>query len=471
MVSISAAVLSLNSSANELPPQLAAKIDAIFAQYGQDSPGCTVGVSIRDQTLLRAYGLADLERNVKLTPDSIVESGSVAKQFTAAAILLLARDKKLSLDDPVRKYIPELPDYTTPLTIRHALHHTAGLRDWGGLVAMEGWPRGERNFTNAHAVALLSRQKSLNFMPGTNWSYSNSGYILAAEIVARVSGMTFAQFSEERLFKPMGLTHTRWRDDHTQLVKNRALAYAPVRSSSQSSASAVRYRLDMPNESVVGAGGLLTTVADLTKWMQSMGTPGFFDATFLEEMHKRATFAGSNEVSYSLGLEHNALRETPEIHHGGATAGYRTHASVFPAHGLAVAVLCNAANAAPGTLLQRVVSAALEGKIKNFAPRTATHMWTAEERSAFVGLYKEPKGTGARRLLLDRRDSAVLRVENGPTLLAQSPTTALLPEGTRIELTNRGIKTTAPRGATLDWERTAAWAPNPTELKAYGGDI
>src|SRR5262249_52798644 len=156
----------------------------------------------------KGYGMADLERDVKITPDTIFEAGSVSKQFTAAAVLLLARDGKLSLDDPVRKYIPELPDYGVPLTIRHMLNHTSGLRDWGGIAGIAGWPRTSRVYTHAHVLDIVSRQRSLNFVPGTRWSYSNTGYNLSAILVSRVSGMSFADFTRRRIFEPLGMTST-----------------------------------------------------------------------------------------------------------------------------------------------------------------------------------------------------------------------------------------------------------------------
>ncbi len=173
----------------------------------------------------KAYGMADLEHDAPNRADTIFEAGSVSKQFTAAAVLLLAQDGKLSLDDPVRKYVPELPDYGAPLTIRHMLHHTSGLRDWGEVASIAGWPRTSRVYTHAHVIDILCRQKALNFPSGAQYSYSNSGYNLAAIIVSRVSGKTFAEFSNERIFAPLGMTKTSWRDDYTRVVKGRAIAY------------------------------------------------------------------------------------------------------------------------------------------------------------------------------------------------------------------------------------------------------
>src|SRR5688572_30059862 len=197
----------------------AAAVDAVFARWTAASPGCAVGVSIGGRSVLeRAYGMADLEREAANKADTIFEAGSVSKQFTAAAVLLLARDGKLSLDDPVRTYVPELPAYAEgPITIRHMLTHTSGLRDWGEVAAIAGWPRGRRAHTHAHVLDIASRQTALNFAPGTNWSYSNTGYNLSAIIVARVSGQSFADFSRDRIFMPLGMTRTSWRDDYTRI--------------------------------------------------------------------------------------------------------------------------------------------------------------------------------------------------------------------------------------------------------------
>ena len=223
------------------------KVDAVFSRWTGETPGCAIGVSRAGRpAVMKAYGMADLEHDVPNKPDTIFEAGSVSKQFTAAAVLLLAREGKLSLDDPARKYVPELPDYGAPLTVRQMLQHTSGLRDWGELASIAGWPRGSRTHSHAHVLDIVSRQKALNFPSGTEWSYSNTGYNLAAVIVGRVSGKSFAEFSQERIFAPLGMTRTSWRDDYTRIVKGRAIAY---------SASGNGFRISMPYENVHGNGG------------------------------------------------------------------------------------------------------------------------------------------------------------------------------------------------------------------------
>ena len=216
----------LDGRPGRAPADRAGRVDAVFAKYNPATPGCAVGVAEHGKpALTKGYGSADLEHDVRITPDTIFEAGSVSKQFTAASILLLARDGRLSIDDPARKYIPELPDYGKPLTIRHMLNHTSGLRDWGSVAAIGGWPRGTRVHTHANVLEIVSRQESLNFPPGTRWSYTNTGFNLAAIIVERVSGKSFQDFTHERLFAPLGMTQTSWRDDYTRIVKGRAIAY------------------------------------------------------------------------------------------------------------------------------------------------------------------------------------------------------------------------------------------------------
>src|SRR5688572_25973184 len=231
----------------------AARVDSLFERWNtKTTPGCAVGVSRDGRSILeRAYGMADLEHDVAATPATIYEAGSVSKQFTAAAVVLLAQDGKLSLYDDVRKHIPEVPSYGTPITIRHLLTHTSGLRDWGSVAAIAGMPRGSRAYTHAHVLDIVSRQKALNYPPGAAYSYTNTGYNLLVMIVDRVSGMPFAEFTRTRLFEPIGMRRTQWRDDYTRIVKDRAIAYEARFDGGLS--------MDMPFENVHGNGGLLTT--------------------------------------------------------------------------------------------------------------------------------------------------------------------------------------------------------------------
>src|SRR3954452_1814946 len=333
-VAIAGSVVWTQAVAQRAPSD---SVDAVFARWNTSSPGCAVGVGVDGKSVLeRAYGMADLEHDVRNVPGTIFEAGSVSKQFTAAAVLLLARDGKLSIDDPVRKYIPELPDYGVPLTIRHILTHTSGLRDWGEVAGIAGWPRGTRAHTHAHVVDIVSRQKALNFTPGTNWSYSNTGYNLAAIMAARVSGQSFADFSRERSFAPLGMTHTSWRDDYARIVKGRAIAYESASDG---------YHEDMPFENVHGNGGLLTTVGDLLRWNENFATPTVGDEAFVTEEQTVGHFTDGRAHDYAFGLYVRPYRGVPEVGHSGSTAGYRAYLARYPKQHLSVAVLCNAGTA------------------------------------------------------------------------------------------------------------------------------
>src|SRR5687767_5115081 len=361
LASAAAASFGFRQAATEAPS--VAAVDAIFARWNAGTPGCAVGVGVKGKPVLeRAYGLADLEREVENAPDTIFEAGSVSKQFTAAAVLLLARDGKLAIDDPVRKYVPELPDYGVPLTIRHMLTHTSGLRDWGSVAGIGGWPRTTRVHTHGHVLDILSRQKALNIAPGTNWSYSNSGYNLSAIIVSRVSGQSFADFSRDRIFKPLGMTRTSWRDDFKRIVPHRALAY---------DRGADGYQEDMPFENVHGNGGLLTTVGDLLKWNENFVTPVVGDAAFVAQQQTTARLSDGRDQVYAFGLYVRPYRGVREVAHSGSTAGYQAYLTRFPDQHVSVAVLCNAADAAPTQYARAVAELYLGTALEPPAPAAA----------------------------------------------------------------------------------------------------
>lgn len=438
------------------------KVDAIFARWTATTPGCTVGVATGGKTVLtKAYGMADLERNVPNKADSIFEAGSVSKQFTAAAVMLLARDGKLSIDDPVRKYIPELPDYKTPLTIRHMLNHTSGLRDWGNVAAIEGWPRGSRVHTHAHVLEIAGRQKALNFAPGTRWSYSNSGYNLAAILVARVSGMSFAEFTRKRIFEPLGMTRTSWRDDHTRVVKDRAIAYSPAPGGFGG------FRTDMAFENVHGNGGLLTTVGDLLMWNENFEKHVVGDAAFAAEQQQPGRFNDKRAHGYAMGLFLETYKGLSEVSHGGATAGYRAFLARYPAQKVSVAVLCNAGNANPAQHAHSVADLYLAGHLKPPSPPVSTHTLTAKEIEAVEGLYRN-KTTGVPGRIVREKDG--VRVERGPLLAAQSGTRMSTANGQSWEFDGRGtVKVTDEYGTVDVWERVPPAKPTVAQLRQLAG--
>jgi len=317
----------------QLGADTARAIDAIFERYHPEAPGCELAISRNGQVIYsKAWGMADLEHAVRMTTTSISEAGSVSKQFTAAAILLLEQQGKLSLDDDVRKYIPELPDYGKPILLRYMMHHSSGLRDWGSIAVIAGWPRTTKTYNNRDALDIIIHQQHLNFAPNAEFGYSNSNYNLFAIIVERVSGMSLAAFTREYIFSPAGMTHTSWRDDHKRVVPDRAIAYDLTRNI---------YETNMPNEDVYGNGGLLTTAEDLLKWNAwylggHLGNPSLLGKQLAVD-----PFSNGRPNEYGAGLFLSQRYGGQRIEHNGATASYRADLEAFPASGLSIAWLSN----------------------------------------------------------------------------------------------------------------------------------
>jgi CubicO group peptidase (beta-lactamase class C family) len=399
------------------PTVPAERLDRVFARYaGRATPGCAVGVGQAGQPVTaRAYGMADLEHDVPLTPESIFEAGSVTKQVTAAAVVLLAVDGKLSLDDDVRKHVPELPDYGTPITIRHLLNHTSGLRDWGSVADLAGWPRTTRVYDNDIALDIAARQRALNYRPGALYSYTNSGYNLLAVIVGRVSGMPLARFSQLRLFEPLGMTRTSWRDDFARVVPGRAIAYQPARDTALARGA---FRLDMPFENAYGNGGLLTTVGDLLRWTDNLETGTLGGPRFLAEMHRQGRLTDGREITYASGLVVDRYRGLREVSHSGATAGYRAWLGRYPDEKVTVAVLCNHAAANATALAHEAADLYLPpAAAVAAAPMPPGVAVTAEALQARAGAYRDALTGEVIRLVVAE---GTLRSEGAGPLVARS---------------------------------------------------
>ena len=309
-------------------------IETLFARYHPDAPGCELAISRNGQLLYsKAWGMADLEHHTPLTTTAPTEAGSVSKQFTAAAILLLQQQGKLSLDDDIRKYIPELPDYGKLIRLRYLMHHTSGIRDWGSIAAIAGWPRTTKTYSNADALDIITRQQALNNTPNDQFIYSNSNYNLLAIIVQRVSGMSLADFTRKYIFLPAGMTHTSWRDDHKRVVPDRAIAYALRKDSS--------YETNMPNEDAYGNGGLLTTAEDLLKWNNFYQNKNPGGPDFLKQQLSTDSLNDGKPNNYGAGLFIGHEFGQPFIFHIGATASYRAYLATFPDSHWSIAWLSN----------------------------------------------------------------------------------------------------------------------------------
>jgi CubicO group peptidase (beta-lactamase class C family) len=321
--------------------------------------------------------MADLEHNVPITPASIFEAGSVSKQFTAGAILLLVQQGKIALDDPVRKYLPEVPDYNPPITIRQMINHTSGLRDWGSVESIAGWPRTTRVYTHANVLEIVSRQRALNYPPGAEYSYSNTGFNLAAILVGRVSGQPFPQFTRDAIFNPLDMSSTQWRDDFQRIVPNRAIAYTK---------DSKGVRMLMPFENIYGNGGLLTTVGDLLRWNQNFTDHKVGGTSFTAQQETQGRLNDGRTIAYAAGLMVLNWRGLREVSHSGSTAGYRAWLGRYPEQKLSVAVLCNVASA-NATQLGHEVADIYLGSTVSRQVRSAVHLDPAVLESK-AGLYR-----------------------------------------------------------------------------------
>ncbi len=335
------------------PAEIRANLDRIFASHNQAGrPGCAVGVSAEgSDPVTAAYGMADLEQGIANTPETVFEAGSVTKQFTAAAVLLLVQQGRISLDDDIRRYFPEMPDYGAPIRVSDLLYHTSGLRDWGEIAAIAGWPRGTRVHTHAHVLDILSHQRARNYPPGTAWSYTNSGYNLAAMLVERVTGKGLNEFTRAEFFAPLGMNATQWRDDFRRIVPHRAIAY---------STGPHGLEMDMPFENIYGNGGLLTTVGDLLKWNGNQDDGKVGGRALLQAQQKPATLRDGTRINYAAGLFIETWNGQRELSHSGATAGYRAWLGRLPERHVSVAVLCNDASADTAHLGHAVMSLVVE---------------------------------------------------------------------------------------------------------------
>ncbi|HKT07881.1 MAG TPA: serine hydrolase domain-containing protein, partial [Gemmatimonadaceae bacterium] len=284
------------SHASALNPAQRRAIDAVFQPYDKPNvPGCALGV-FRDGHIAygRGYGWADLERRVPITTATLFDIGSTSKQFAAASIALLAEEHKLSFDDEVRKYIPELPDYGAPLTIDNMMRHTSGLRDYAGLLALAGHSL-EEVTTDSQALDLIVHQRHLNFPSGTRFSYSNTGYFLLSVIVERLTGTSLADFARTHIFLPLGMTHTVYRNHFAMLIPNRALGYAPAPNDSG-------FRISMSNWEQTGDGSVQLSVDDALKWDENFYHPRVGGETMVDELEQRGTLTNGDSIGYGRGL-------------------------------------------------------------------------------------------------------------------------------------------------------------------------
>jgi CubicO group peptidase (beta-lactamase class C family) len=385
-----------------LSPEMAAKVDKVFEMWNRkDSPGCAVGVYKDGQIVYEhGYGMANLNDDVPITPETVFHVASMSKQFTAASILLLAQQGKLSLDDDVHKYIPELPDFGEHITLRQMMHHTSGLRDQWSLLGLAGWRYSQDLITDDDVMSILVHQKALNFKPGEKYMYSNTGFTLLAIVVKRVSGMSFREFTTKNLFEPLGMKHTHFRDDHEEVIKHDALGY-------EQDGPDKPFRMNLTNFDTAGATSLHTTVEDLQLWDENFYHPNVGGPALIEQMLRPGKLNSGKDQDYASGLALGKYRGLPMVGHGGADAGYRSNIERFPEQHFGTSVLCNFADINPNELVRKVADIVLAKDFK--APEktpakgpaeTAMVAMTAEQTVAVTGTYWQREGDHFQKILL-----------------------------------------------------------------------
>jgi CubicO group peptidase (beta-lactamase class C family) len=450
---------------------LTGKVDKLFEKWAKpDSPGCALSIIQNGKIIYeRGFGMADLDHDIPITPATIFHVASVSKQFTATSIVLLAQRGKLSLDDEVRKYVPELPDFGPRITIRHLLHHTSGLRDQWTLLGLAGWRYSLDLITDDDVLSVMARQRDLNFPPGDRYLYCNTGYTLLAQIVKRVSGQSFREFTTANIFDPLGMKSTHFRDDHAEIVKNMAYGYIPAKET---------FRLSITNFDTVGATSLLTTVEDLALWDQNFYEPHVGGKALIDHLLQRGSLNDGEQLDYAFGLTLGQYKGLSVVDHAGSDAGYRADLLRFPEQHFSVACLCNLGTINPSELTRQVADVCLEGKLKAEGPKAEEPAVKLSEAqlSPKAGIYHNPDGDAIRRIIFKDGALRAVRGENSVELRPLSET-RFRPAGqsmtVRFESAGPGIRMrlveVPDEGKPQVYERFEEFTPTPAQLQEYAG--
>ncbi|MBA4123507.1 MAG: beta-lactamase family protein [Acidobacteria bacterium] len=438
MLNLSAVAQEQKIESNSaLVEPLKVKVDALFAQWDKpDSPGCALGV-IKDGNFIykRGYGMANLDYNIPISPYTSFYIASTSKQFTAASIALLAREGKISLDDDIRKYLPEIPQYQSPVTIRHLVYHTSGIRDYLELTGLAGRHTEDVN-TDEDFIKLIARQKNLNFKPGEKYLYSNSGYFLLSQIVKRVSGKSLRVFADENLFKPLGMVNTHFHDDRGEIIKNRATGYFPRKDG---------FSVLMTNFDRVGDGGLFTSIEDLLLWNQNFYNNKLAGgADLINNLLTTGTLNNGEKTDYAFALIPGDYKGLKMISHGGSFNGFRAEMLRFPEQKFSVICLCNLSSIDATGLATKVADIFLEKQLKQLAKddgsgavsESAFLKLSEQELAGVAGLYFNPTAVTHRRVSV--KDGKLLFVINANYAIemkAVSTSRFLMPDiPTKVEI-------------------------------------
>lgn len=433
-----------------------------------DAPGCALDVRRQGEPVAaEATGLADLENPAPITADTVFEVGSVSKQFVGAGVAILAARGRLTLDDPVTRWLPELPPLYRGITVAMLLHHTSGIRSWNNLAELTGRGEDSTGYDNAWVLRTIARQRRLNNPPGTEYLYSNSNFVLAAIIIERASRQELNAFFRDALFARLGMAHTHWRTDFREVVPGRAQAYAPDGRDS--------WQLDMPLNGVAGAGGLLSTVGDLQRWAAALAQPAREDQIWVAELLKPRTLRDGTALRYGLGVELSPVVGAPAFSHAGSTGSYRAWLGLLPAQQLSVALLCNSGavnteELGPAIVARFVDTPASAGS----SPTTQTVLWAPAE---LAGLYRNAANDAAVEVSVD---AAGLHLNGGvgfglagPDRLATRLATA---DGRRTLMVRRdrvgrlqALVVTRIGNAPLTLEPVGPWKPTSANLQRLAG--
>ena len=367
-----------------------AAIDNVFADFNSETPGCALGVVQSGQLVYgRGYGMANLEHDIPINTTSVFRIGSVSKQFAAAVAALAAMEGYLDLEDPLQKWIPELPDYGEPLTLRHTLNHTSGLRDYITLMSLKGL-RGDDFYTVAELIEVQALQEELNFPSGSEYLYSNSGYVLATEAVARAVGKPFKDYAEEVLFRPLQMSHSHFHDDHNHIVPLRADGYSPRGDG---------FRTNMTTLDMIGDGGVYTSIDDMVHWVTALEQDGIRSG-LTPILETRGVLNSGEEISYALGQSHGEHRGLATIGHGGSWVGFRADVLRFPSQGTSIVTLCNRADASPSgraiqvadiVLAEHLAPVSEERSLEDEDTRERTEPSEINDPSPYLGTYYSPE--------------------------------------------------------------------------------
>lgn len=399
-----------------LSPEHARAVDSIFSSFDNtNSPGCALGILEGGQlTFARGYGMANLDYGIAITPRTIFRTGSVSKQFTAAVVALLAREGAFSLDDDLRLHFPELPEYEAPVTIRHLLNHTSGIRDYLELMGMRG-VGDEATYTEDDVVDLLARQKALNFPPGSEFLYSNSGYVLLSRLVERTTGLTLREQAERLLFQPLGMPITHYHDNHREVVPYRATGYGLGPSGD--------FVVDQTTLDIIGDGGVFTSVEELSRWMANFWTLQVGGEDWLSTLEQRGVLTSGDTLSYAMGLRHGNHRGLHYVGHGGAFVGYRAATLRYPDYHVGIMVLCNYARTNPMELAMEVGEVLLEDGMDPpvegpsgeppASPAPPPAPLSPEEEASFLGEYYSEEVDATFRVVPGQGEEGFLLDVNG----------------------------------------------------------